>query len=1528
MCPISLYVPKKKSPKFHILLILPNFGLKMLNFLIHFSIRNKLIVGLFVLVLIAFGSYELTRLPIDAVPDITDNQVQIITVTPALGAPEVERLITFPIEQATANVPNIVEMRSFSRFGLSLVTVVFTDKTDVYWARQQISERLQKVQTQLPNGIGTPELAPVTTGLGEIFQYVVRPKTGFEKAFSPTDLRTIQDWIVRRQLLGVEGVADVSSFGGALKQYEIAVNPDRLKAQNLTIADIFNAVEKNNQNTGGAYIEKGATVLYIRSEGLVGSMTDIEAIPVRNTEGGLPILIRDVATVKLGNATRYGAMCFNDKGEVAGAVVMMLKGENSSKVILKVKERIAEIQKTLPDGVVIEAFLDRTKMVNNAISTVETNLLEGALIVVFVLVLFLGNLRAGLLVASVIPLAMLFAVILMNLFGVSGNLMSLGALDFGLIIDGAVIIVESVLHALSNPHASTNVFANSFAPVTANSFAEENDETTTEKQQVSTHHSANKFAGTGANEFANTTTNAFDTQVENTTKKMMNAAVFGQIIILIVYLPILSLQGIEGKMFRPMAQTVAFALLGAFILSLTYVPMMSALLLKNAGKTPNFADKIMKIIAKKYQKGLFQILRFPKFVIGSALILLLISTFILRGLGGEFIPALEEGDFAVDTRVLTGSSLTTTIEATQKTAKILLERFPEVEKVVTKIGSGEIPTDPMPIEASDMMVILKNKKQWTSAKTFDELAEKMSVAVSDVPGVTAGFQFPVQMRFNELMTGARQDVVCKIFGEDLDSLALYADKLGAIAVKIDGAKDLYVETVTGMPQITVEFDRAAIARFGLNIEDVNRTLKTAFAGETAGVLYEGERRFDIVVRLEGGERKDLSNVQNLLIATPKGEQIPLSMVAKVAIKEGLNQIQREDAKRRITVGFNVRGVDIQTVVEKLKRQTDKNLKLPTGYRLTFGGQFENLNAAKLRLSIAVPVALLLIFLMLYFAFGSVKQGILVFSAIPLATIGGVFALWLRGMPFSISAGIGFIALFGVAVLNGIVLISECNRLKNEGHAYLKGIVLTATKTRLRPVLMTAAVASLGFLPMALSNGSGAEVQRPLATVVIGGLLTATLLTLFVLPILYLIFEKKRPLSIKSKLGVFIAFLFLFSNNLSAQNAVNQEITLEQAFDLAFKNNPNIRTEKIKATQFERLEGTAFDLPKTDVGAEFGQINSRAFDSRLTISQSFSQPKVYQQRRDLLKAETKLQWLNVIVLGTQLKYDIAFIYYELLFLKNQKRLYQKQDSVLATNLRNADIRLKTGESGILEKTSAETQRLKLQHDLQQLDLEINFYQIQLQNRVYTEGVSFSDNPNVKADFKLTNDTSLLNNHPELLYFKQQLEVAQQQILVEKNTLKPSFSIGYGLQAIQGTQTFSGRDYTYNALPQFSTIQFGMQLPLFKKATESRIEAAKIGNLIAQNQLESKALMRQNQLREWTELFKKTGRNVDYYEKTALPQAKRLIELATISRRNGDIGYAEWSLATMQSWAIEQEYLEAIRAYNRVVLDIQTLFDFKK
>ena len=1041
----------------------------MLDNIIQFSIKNKLIVGLFTIALIGYGILQVTKLPIDAVPDITNNQVQVITVAPSFGALDIERLVTFPIEQANSNISGLKELRSFSRFGLSIVTIVFDDETDIYWARQQVAERLQKAQLQIPQGIGTPELGPVTTGLGEIYQYVVRPKAGYEGKYNDTELRTIQDWIVRRQLLGVKGVAEVSSFGGKLKQYEIAVDPNKLQSYNITINDVFSALEKNNQNTGGAYIEKGATVLFIRSEGLIGSLKDIENISIKATQSGAPLFIRDVADVKIGYATRYGAMCYNDKGEVSGAIVMMLKGANSSDVIKNVKNRIAQIQKTLPEGVVIEPFLDRTKMVNNAIGTVEQNLLEGALIVIFVLVLFLGNFRAGLLVASVIPLAMLFAVCLMNAFGVSGNLMSLGALDFGLIVDGAVIIVEAVMHQLAHSKKFSTIQALSQKDM--------------------------------------------DEEVKHSAGKMMNSAVFGQFIILIVYLPIFTLQGIEGKMFKPMAQTVAFALLGAFVLSLTYIPMMSALFLsKKIKQKPNISDKLMGKVEVAYQNKLAGIIKHPKLVLSFVLLLFVSAIIVLTTLGGEFIPALEEGDFAVETRILTGSNLNTTIASTQKAAHILKTQFPEVEKVVTKIGSGEVPTDPMPMEAADMMIILKDKKEWTSAKTFSELGEKMSKAIEDVPGVTTSFQYPVQMRFNELMTGAKQDVVCKIFGENIDTLAHYAEKLGAIINTVEGAKNLYVEPVTGMPQVVIEYNRATIAQYNLNISDINRLINTAFAGQNTGMVFEEEKRFGLVVRLNTDKRKNLEDVQNLLIPTPQGTQIPLYLLANVQIKDGPNQIQREDAMRRIIVGFNVRGRDVQSIVNELQEKIDAQVKFPTGYYVTYGGAFENLNAAKQRLMIAVPVSLILIFILLFFAFNSAKQGLLIYSAIPLSAIGGIFFLAIRGMPFSISAGVGFIALFGVAVLNGIVLIAEFNRLKTGGMTDLKQIVLEGTKLRLRPVMMTAFVASLGFLPMALSNGAGAEVQRPLATVVIGGLMIATLLTLFVLPILYMLFESKSNTS--------------------------------------------------------------------------------------------------------------------------------------------------------------------------------------------------------------------------------------------------------------------------------------------------------------------------------------------------------------------------------------------------------------------------------
>ena len=1446
----------------------------MLNNIIGFSIRNKLIIGLFVLALIGYGAYETTRLPIDAVPDITNNQVQVITVAPSFGATDIERLITFPIEQANSNISGMKEIRSFSRFGLSLVTIVFDDETDIYWARQQVAERLQKVQNEIPKGIGQPELGPITTGLGEIYQYVLRPKNGYEGKYDETELRTIQDWIVRRQLLGVEGVAEVSSMGGKLKQYEISVNPNKLQSYNVTINEVFAALEKNNQNTGGAYIERGPTVLFIRSEGLIGNTEDISEIVIKSTSNGTPIFIKDVANVNIGFATRYGAMTFNNKGEVAGAVVMMLKGANSSKVIKNVKERIEQIQKTLPEGVVIEPFLDRTKMVNNAIGTVEKNLAEGALIVVFILVLFLGNFRAGLLVASVIPLAMLFAIILMNTFGISGNLMSLGALDFGLIVDGAVIIVEAVMHGLSHNKKLT--------------MQPELDQ------------------------------NSMDEQVKSSSGKMMNSAVFGQIIILIVYLPIFTLQGIEGKMFKPMAQTVAFALLGAFVLSITYIPMMSALVLSKKRKSgPNFSDKAMKKVEQLYQNALVKVLGYPKMVLTSVCTLFVLSIITLSFLGGEFIPALEEGDFAIETRVLTGSNLNTSIKACQDAAYILKNRFPEVEKVVSKIGSGEVPTDPMPMEASDLMVILKDKSEWTSAETFDELSEKMSEALKDVPGVTFGFQFPVQMRFNELMTGARQDVVCKIFGENLDTLARYASQLGKIVSTVKGSQDLFIEPITGMPQIIVSYNRAAIAQYNMNIEDINKVLNTAFAGQSSGLVFEGEKRFDLVVRLQNNQRKNLEDVQNLLIPGPQGTQIPLYQLADVSIKDGPNQIQREDAKRRIVVGFNIHGRDVQSIVNELEQKTNQQIKLPSGYYITYGGAFENLNEAKKRLMIAVPLSLFLIFLLLFFAFKSIKQGLIIYTAIPLSATGGIFFLAMRGMPFSISAGIGFIALFGVSVLNGLVLIAEFNRLRKEGISDLKEIVITGTKLRLRPVLMTAFVASLGFLPMALSKGAGAEVQRPLATVVIGGLMIATFLTLFVLPILYIIFDKIEPKIMKinkTNTSLLIIMFLTIANISKAQNT----ITMEAAIDTALKNNLNIKSEELKVAYQKQLIRTSVNIAPTSIAGEYGQLNSSYHDNRLAITQNLSFPTVYARQRNLQKDEWKSSILHSSLKKAELKKLVCETFFTILSLQEKETLLTKNDSLYAEFARKAQLRFSKGESNILEKATAETQRGNIKMQLQQLKQEIELMLLQFQLLLNSNSRYIP----VSAELKFNSSESAINNtdHPSLKLAEQKLEQSKAYTRLEKAKLLPDITMGYYNMTMIG----NGADnILYRSNTRFQSAQIGLAIPLLGGTQNAKIKAAKINQGIEeQNYLQVKQNLEYEQLSaEFT--YKSNLENVAYLEQNSIPNIRLIYDAATKQFINGEINYLDWVILTNQAISIENSYIDAIRALNESAIQIQFL-----
>ena len=1450
----------------------------MLNAIIRFSVRNKLIIGLCTLALIIWGIIDLKRLPIDALPDITSNQVQVITVSPSLAAPEVERLVTFPIEQANSNIPGIKEMRSISRFGLSVVTVVFNDETDIYWARQQVSERINEVRDQIPTIAGRPELAPATTGLGEIYQYILRTKKGYENKYDLAELRSIQDWIVRRQLLGTPGVADVSSFGGYLKQYEVAVVPSRLKSMNVTIAQVFSALEKNNQNSGGAYIEKGPSALFIRTEGLANTTDDIGKIVVRYTDSGIPVYIRDVAEVQIGHANRYGAMTYMNEGEVTGAVVLMLKGANSSQVIKGVKERIAQIRKTLPEGVILDAFYDRTKMVDNAIDTVKKNLVEGALIVIFVLVLFLGNFRAGLIVASVIPLSMLFAIIGMNVFGVSGNLMSLGALDFGLIVDGAVIIVEAVLHRLSHTRR--------FPPGLSITRGQLNEE------------------------------------VEEAAGKMMNSAVFGQIIILIVYLPILTLTGIEGKMFRPMAQTVSFALVGAFILSLTYVPMVTSLFLGRKIKAgASFSDKMVKWLQSIYKPVLQRAMQFPKMVIASVMILFTLAVMLLTRLGGEFIPELEEGDFAVDARILTGSSLTETIETTRK-ASTILQRFPEVLKIVTRIGASEIPTDPMPVEMTDIIISLKPKSEWVTAGSFDELADTMSRALQEIPGMTSGFQFPVQMRFNELISGARQDIVCKIFGENLDSLSNYAHKLGKLINSVKGATDLYIEVVTGLPQIVITYNRDAMAHYQLNIEEVNQVIKTAFAGETAGSIYENERRFDLVVRLQDEARKDLTDVQQLLIPTPSGLQVPLYQVAKVNITEGPNQIQREDAKRRIIVGFNVRGRDVKSVVDELSERAERQLTLPSGYFIKYGGQFENLVEARQRLSIAVPAALLLIFVLLYFAFGSLKYGVLIFTAIPLSAIGGIFALWLFGMPFSISAGVGFIALFGVSVLNGIVLIAEFNRLKTEGSRDIKHIIMKGTEIRLRPVLMTAAVASLGFLPMALSQGPGAEVQRPLATVVIGGLITATFLTLVVLPILYYWLERGGDKLKGSKRIVAVMAGLLMISSVQAQSP----LTLEQALQKAIDQNLSLKANQAELGYWKELQSDVFDPSKTQVGVEYGNINSANNDNSFLIGQSFSLPVVYKSQRNLYQASGLAQGQYVRWKQAELVREVKVIFFRLVDGLERRKLLWRLDTIYSRFRFAADLRLKTGESNMLEKSSADIQWQQLQIQLQELEADIRILQQRLQWLLHEQEpiTIVYQSPKKSVDAITVSDSTAVASHPQIAYGEMQERVAKAHTDIERARLSPEFTLGYRNLSIVGYQSSDGvTQKYYGGGDRFHVFNISVGVPIFNKSTKARIRAGNIHQNVSRLNTQVVDMQLRQEWRVAVEEFKKMARQLEYYEQTGLAQSNRLLEHARLAYEKGEIGYPEWTLLMNSAVSIQLGYAETLRGYNEAAIKLDYL-----
>ena len=1447
----------------------------MINSIISFSIRNKLVVGLFVLGLIFWGGYSLSKLPIDALPDITSNQVQVITQSPARATSEVEKFITYPLEISLRTIPNVKDIRSVSRMGLSIITVVFEDEVATEVTRQQVAEKLKAAEPYLLQGAGVPEMAPITTGLGEFFQYTLEVDPAFKDQYSLADLRTYQDWLIKRQLLGIKGVVEVSSFGGNLKQYEVAVNPERLRAMNVSVNEVFKAIQINNSNSGGSYLEKGTDAYFIRSEGMLTSLEDIEnTVVAQRGDAGLPILVKDVAKVGFGKAVRYGAMTRNGEGEAVGGVMLLLKGANANQVVQDVKVQMEIIGKTLPQGIKIVPYLDRSVLIGRAINTVEKNLIEGGLIVVFILVLLLGNWRAGLIVASVIPLCLLFAFALMHIFGVSANLMSLGAIDFGLIVDGAVIIVESIIHRLHSHRKG---------------------------EELSQH--------------------AMDEEVGISAKAIFGSAAFGVIIILIVYLPIMALGGIEGKMFRPMAQTVSFAILGALILSLTYVPMMSALFLsKKISHKITIADRIMGFLYGKYQPIIHWALKQRKWVVIGAFGLFSASIALFMSLGGEFIPELNEGDFAVETLLPTNASLSQSIKVNTAAQAMLMKKFPtEIKQVVSRIGASEIPTDPMGINSCDLIIQLKDPSEWKNAETMEELEAKMDKALDVYPEVNFEFTQPIQMRFNELIAGVKSDIAVKIFGEDLQELFDHATEASRFIRQIDGVGDIKVQQIDGIPQLVVKYNRVKMAQYGLNVNEVNSAIKMTFAGETAGIVMEGEKRFDLVVRMDSVHRQDIQNLRELYIDLPSGSQIPLQEVADVSYENAPLEISRDNTHRRITIGINVRGRDVESVVADIQKVMKDKIVLPAGYYVTYGGTFENLQAAKSRLALVVPIALALIFVLLFFTFQSFLEAAIIYLAIPLSAIGGVVALWLRGMPFSVSAGIGFIALFGVAVLNGIVLLSFFKQLADEGlsveERLKKGLEL-----RFRPVIMTAAVASLGFLPMALSHLPGAEVQRPLATVVIGGLITATFLTLVVIPVVYSIVMGRREQKLKAKgLGMIVLFILMsfssFASGLrpSAFGLVSsglRTLSLRTCLSQASSRNALLATGLADVKTAEAFINSGKELPKGTVDAQYGKTQTYySQDYTVMASQSIPWPTLLKAQVKSLTSAKVMSEKRLKITQNLVASSVKFYYYQILAQQKNLAFLASQDSLYTQMKRAATIKFQQGETNRLELMAAETRLREFQQ--KRLSLEAD------QKTAYQNLAYWINEPGefvIEGKEPLTMESGPagldLSKNPTIELLSEQVEHGKLLTSVEKERLKPDVRIGVTSQSIENV---GGQNF----------VQAGLAIPIFGKGQKAKIASAKLQEeaFISQKIQAESAL--QTDYKNAEAAVAKYRASLAYYTATALPQAELLEKTALKSYQQGEIEYVEMLQNTQQAWQIRESYILEVNAYNQAIITRQTI-----
>ncbi|HQE33802.1 MAG TPA: CusA/CzcA family heavy metal efflux RND transporter [Flavobacterium alvei] len=1444
----------------------------MLEKIIAFSLRNKLIILLFTLLVIGYGLFSITQISIGAVPDVTNNQVQVITTSRNLSTQDIEQFITYPVEIEMANLPGVKEIRSISKFGLSVVTIVFDDDLGTYLPRQLIAEKIKSASEKIPQGFGTPEMGPITTGLGEIYQYTLEVKPEFKSHYSVTDLRTIQDWVVKRQLSGIKGVVEINTWGGYLKQYEIAIVPSRLKAMNITTLDVFNALEKNNSIAGGAYIEKTNQSYFIRAEGKVKSIQDIENIVVKNTNG-LPVYVKNVAEVRYGNANRFGAITGNSEGEKVLGQVMMLKGGNSKQVITDVKNRVAEIQKRLPKGVYINGFLERSELVGKTTFTVAENLILGCLIVIFVVVLLLGNWRSGLVVASVIPLCLLFAISLMNIFGIDANLMSLGAIDFGIIIDGAVIIVEFIAFQIAHKSKGLENLSDQDLQI--------------EIDQI-TYKSASK---------------------------MMNSAIFGQLIILIVFIPILSLTGIEGKMFKPMGMTFSFALLGAMLFCFTYVPVVSSLFLKPTEENPkSISNRLIQLMQSWYIPVITWALANTKKIMYAAIGLLLGAIALFTTMGGEFIPTLDEGDFVIQPVLKTGTSLSKTIATTTKIEQIILKNFPEVEQVVSRIGAAEVPTDPMSMEESDIIVKLKPKSEWVSASSKDELADKIKTAIAkQIPNMDIEFTQPIEMRFNELISGTRSDVAVKIFGEDLEVLAEKAKEIKKAIQNIEGASDVIIEKTEGLPQMAVSYDRSKIARYGLNIADLNEIIALGFAGKAVGNVFEGEKRFDMVIRLDKTNRRDIEDLRNLYVSVPNGEQIPLSELASIEYTEGPAKISRDNTNRRIVVGINVRNRDLQSVVLDIQNIVENKIKLPVGYSVSYGGQFENLQSAKARLAIAVPIALFLIFILLYFAFSSVKEALMVYSAIPLSAVGGVLFLWLRDLPFSISAGVGFIALFGIAVLNGIVLIEHFKELKHSGMEDMDELILKGTTDRLRPVILTAAAAALGFLPMAISSSAGAEVQRPLATVVIGGLITATILTMVVLPILYKVFDGKEFKKAKFKIHkkkTFLLIGLLFTSFAFSQN-VSSNSELDSLIAKALENSKGIKAAQLQVDKTKANINNAYSFDKTNIYYSYDQNNLAQNNEPLKvfgIQQRFAFPTVYGAQKNVFTAEYEKEKASYEIQKNRLTLNVSNAYYHIVYLQHQEKLYRYLDSLYQNFSKASDRKFELGETNYLEKITAQAKFRKISTTLSQIENDKKAQYEILQSLVQSEEKVVISSHKIQPIEKITNETSKLLYSS---YLESVTKNYKNQISLQKQHWLPDLNLDYfqgknsGLsQSIYGFQVGVGIPLFYFGNRAKSKVA---QLELQSWEQEKQNEEQKIDKYINQ---------KMNELAKFQEA-------INYYDQYGKKLSEEIIKVGNRSYQQGEIDFFQYILSLENATAIQVDYLDNVLQFNKTQLDLQYL-----